>query len=195
MHEGSCEMKALFQLVQGCRAAFKTYLVIHLVPLILFRRKKFKQKYFINYKAPFKKSKGWFLDWWNLFSLQEEEPWSSDVLCAFWQLTTTIVEVYSFWLSDIRLIRNHRRGYHAFLVIIPPTRDSPICAQQSNGDLLQNGREEEMERKNSYGRLLAECGRHVCDSIHIHEWPRPLALELPQVSGQDPWGHLTWSQS
>ena len=44
-HPGiSCNSKAWAQFVQGSRSVFKMYLAVHLVPLLLFKRKHIKEQ-------------------------------------------------------------------------------------------------------------------------------------------------------
>ena len=45
MHAGSCNMKALSQFNEGCKSVYKMYLLVHIIPLIMFKRKKLRQKY------------------------------------------------------------------------------------------------------------------------------------------------------
>jgi hypothetical protein len=40
LHEGNCNVKALQQFAMGCKGLYKMYLLVHLIPLILFKRKK-----------------------------------------------------------------------------------------------------------------------------------------------------------
>ena len=52
MHNGSCNMKSLSQFVEGCKSVYKMYLLVHLIPLLLFKRKKLKQKYSFSLPSP-----------------------------------------------------------------------------------------------------------------------------------------------
>jgi hypothetical protein len=40
LHGGNCDIKALSQFVMGCKSVFKMYLLVHLIPFLLFKRKK-----------------------------------------------------------------------------------------------------------------------------------------------------------
>lgn len=44
MHLGSCNAKAFSQFYMGCKSVYKMYLLVHLVPFILFKRKKMIRK-------------------------------------------------------------------------------------------------------------------------------------------------------
>jgi hypothetical protein len=40
LHPGSCNAKAISQFTMGCRGVFKMYLLVHLIPLLTYKRKK-----------------------------------------------------------------------------------------------------------------------------------------------------------
>jgi len=40
MHNGSCNQKAISQLIMGCKSVYQMYLLVHLVPFLLFKIKK-----------------------------------------------------------------------------------------------------------------------------------------------------------
>jgi len=42
MHNGSCNAKAMSQFVEAYKSIYKMYLLVHLVPLLVFKRKKLK---------------------------------------------------------------------------------------------------------------------------------------------------------
>lgn len=44
LHGGDCNVKFLIQSFYGARAVFKMYLIVHLVPLLLFKLKKLKKE-------------------------------------------------------------------------------------------------------------------------------------------------------
>ena len=45
-HKGiDCNMKMVEQFISGSKSLSKMYLIVHLVPFLLFKRKKAKQKY------------------------------------------------------------------------------------------------------------------------------------------------------
>lgn len=44
LHSWSCNVKAMLQFYAGVKSVLKMYLVVHLVPLLLFKFKKLKQK-------------------------------------------------------------------------------------------------------------------------------------------------------
>lgn len=45
LHPGiSCNMKMLYQFAMTCKNLYKTYLLVHLIPFIIFKRKKFINK-------------------------------------------------------------------------------------------------------------------------------------------------------
>ena len=49
LHHGiTCEFKFLNQFISGCKSLSKMYLIVHLVPFLLFKRKKLKEKYFVD---------------------------------------------------------------------------------------------------------------------------------------------------
>lgn len=45
MHLGTCNEKAISQFIMGCKSVFKMYLLVHLIPFIIFKRKKVIKKY------------------------------------------------------------------------------------------------------------------------------------------------------
>lgn len=45
MHAGSCNQKGISQFIQGCKGVYKMYLLVHLIPLLVLKRKKLKDKY------------------------------------------------------------------------------------------------------------------------------------------------------
>ena len=45
MHHGTCNQKAVSQFVMGCQSVFKMYLLVHLIPFIMFKRKKVMKEY------------------------------------------------------------------------------------------------------------------------------------------------------
>lgn len=44
LHAGSCNMKGFSQFIQGCQGVYKMYLFVHLIPLLVLKRKKLKEK-------------------------------------------------------------------------------------------------------------------------------------------------------
>jgi hypothetical protein len=52
LHAGSCNMKGMSQFVEGCKGTYKLYLIVHLIPLLIFKRKKLVEKYHQAYSAP-----------------------------------------------------------------------------------------------------------------------------------------------
>lgn len=52
MHLGTCNEKAISQFIMGCKSVFKMYLLVHLIPFIIFKRKKVIKKYKSINKAP-----------------------------------------------------------------------------------------------------------------------------------------------
>jgi hypothetical protein len=57
MHGGTCNAKAVNQFIMGCKSVYKMYLLVHLIPFVLFKRKKMVQKYPLCYAVPNKKSR------------------------------------------------------------------------------------------------------------------------------------------
>ena len=57
MHAGSCNLKALSQFTEGCKGVYKMYLLVHLIPLLTFKRKKLIAKYLCADIVPSKKSR------------------------------------------------------------------------------------------------------------------------------------------
>lgn len=72
MHGGTCNAKALSQFIMGCKSVYKMYLLVHLIPFIIFKRKKLFKKYLFFYSARTKKLKNWFLEWSNHYFLLED---------------------------------------------------------------------------------------------------------------------------
>jgi hypothetical protein len=50
MHSGSCNHKALLQLIAGTKSVSKLYFIVHLIPLLL-KYKKVAHKYIPTYQA------------------------------------------------------------------------------------------------------------------------------------------------
>ena len=46
LHPGNCNVNALQQFALGCKGVYKMYLLVHIIPLILFKRKKMVKQYF-----------------------------------------------------------------------------------------------------------------------------------------------------
>jgi len=44
MHGGTCNFKAISQFFMGCKSVYKMYLLVHLIPLVIFKRKKLLKK-------------------------------------------------------------------------------------------------------------------------------------------------------
>ena len=49
LHDGNCNVKALEQFMMGCKGVYKMYLLVHIIPLILFKRKKIVKQYTVIY--------------------------------------------------------------------------------------------------------------------------------------------------
>jgi hypothetical protein len=59
MHAGSCNAKAISQFFNGCKALYKIYLLVHLIPLITLKRKRLIKKYVYLYVVLLLKYKNW----------------------------------------------------------------------------------------------------------------------------------------
>ena len=55
LHPGiSCNTKMGYQFAATCRSLYKMYLLVHLIPFLVFKRKKLKNKYNSPYLGPFR---------------------------------------------------------------------------------------------------------------------------------------------
>lgn len=55
LHPGiSCNMKCLVQFVNTCKGLYKMYLLVHIVPFIIFKRNKARKQYLFNHIGPSK---------------------------------------------------------------------------------------------------------------------------------------------
>lgn len=52
MHGGTCNAKAINQFIMGCKSVYKMYLLVHLIPFIIFKRKKVVKKYLFFNPVP-----------------------------------------------------------------------------------------------------------------------------------------------
>lgn len=54
MHDGSCDGKAMSQFGEGCKGLYKMYLLVHIIPILMFKRKKTMEKYNLIQYSPIK---------------------------------------------------------------------------------------------------------------------------------------------